>query len=102
MLIWRVDSATAAFSPDGTGPLHIHAEGLTRTAIWTDPELIPRAPATPFDGVLEFDFVADESFGVMDAIWPIKANYIYMQAPDGVTHVRITTETNALLVPVTR
>jgi len=79
--------------------LHIAAEGNTRTAGWTNPQLVPYVyVAPPADGIYEFDFKAQASNdAVAQVISSIEASYIMQPLPDALKGVKVYAEQNSKL-----
>ena len=100
--IYRVDNASATIVDRH---LVITANGAVRTGGWNQPQLRIRLPTTPDGRTLEVTFVARPPApreAVVQALLPVAALKRARLPNYGTMQVKIITETNTLVVPITR
>jgi hypothetical protein len=98
-LIYRIDSATAYVEH---GKLVVTASGAVKSGGWTRPVLRLHAPLEADTLVLDFSATPPRSKRVVvQAILPITVTLKAAPPHDGTVQVKLVSETNSVIVPIT-
>lgn len=92
--IFTVENVTLNIEKKQPPILVITAEGTTRTSPWKSGRLVPSKGRDQKDGIFDFDFVADDSDAMQQAIGNIEASGSWENFPINFRGVRIHSETN--------
>lgn len=94
--VLQVDRVALSIIKTNPPQLKIQADGKTRSAGWSDAELVAHVYIVPpADGIYEYDFVAKPPAGVSpQVITPIKAHAVRQDIPKELKGVRVIAATN--------
>ena len=94
--VLQVDRVALSIIKTNPPQLKIQADGKTRSAGWSDPELVAHVYIVPpADGIYEYDFVAKPPAGVSaQVITPITAHAVRQDIPKEMKGVRVIAAKN--------